>query len=59
MEGLQYQLVVQAETMALDRMPGSNVTLYSKVLEIKRYLILFVRDLYSVCELFSPCREVY
>lgn len=32
MEGLQYQLVVQAETMALDRMPGSNVTLYSKVM---------------------------
>jgi len=31
MEGLQYQLVVQAETMALDRMPGSNLTLYSKV----------------------------
>ncbi|XP_034246117.1 mucin-5AC [Thrips palmi] len=32
MEGLQYQLVVQAETMDLDRMPGSNVTLYSKIM---------------------------
>lgn len=32
MESLQYQLVVQAEQMTLDRMPGSNVTLYSKII---------------------------
>ena len=32
MESLQYQLVLQAGQMALDRLPGSNVTLYSKVI---------------------------
>ncbi|KAK3912336.1 Zinc finger protein jing-like protein [Frankliniella fusca] len=32
MESLQYQLVVQAEQMTQDRMPGSNITLYSKII---------------------------
>lgn len=32
MECLQYRLVVQAETMQLDRLPGNNVTLHSKVI---------------------------